>query len=96
MKNTKDAKTQKIGDDLVITRKTRRVTVGGSWIKGTVAGYQFDALVFFGACGMPLLPTGIEPDLEALAQEDRWRRDDGQLRPRLGHPAANEVRWQDR
>ena len=46
MKNTKDAKTKTIGDDLVITRKTCRATVGGSWIKGTVAGYQFDCLVF--------------------------------------------------
>ena len=53
MKNTKDAKTKTIGDDLVITRKTRRATVGGSWIKGNVAGYQFDCLVFLAHADYP-------------------------------------------
>ena len=53
MKNTKDAKTKTIGDDLVITRKTRRATVGGTWAIGIVNGYHFSALVFPGHADYP-------------------------------------------
>ena len=35
-----------IGDDLIIARKTRRLSAGGIWVKGTLNGYRFDALVF--------------------------------------------------
>ncbi len=35
-----------IGNDLIIARKTRRLSAGGSWVKGTLAGHRFDALVF--------------------------------------------------
>lgn len=35
-----------IGDDLRITKTTRRASGGGTWVIGTVAGHRFDALVF--------------------------------------------------
>lgn len=35
-----------LGDDLVITKTTRRHTVGGTWVSGTIHGHRFDALVF--------------------------------------------------
>jgi len=35
-----------LGDDLVITKTTRRNTVGGTWVGGTIHGHRFDALVF--------------------------------------------------
>ena len=34
-----------IGDDLVIVRTSRR-HAAGIWVKGTIAGHRFDALVF--------------------------------------------------
>jgi hypothetical protein len=35
-----------IGDDLVIARTTRRTACGGAWVKGSLNGHRFDALVF--------------------------------------------------
>ena len=35
-----------LGDDLRITKTSRRVSGGGTWVSGTIAGYRFDALVF--------------------------------------------------
>ena len=35
-----------IGDDLVIARTTRRHAAAGIWVKGTINGYRFEALVF--------------------------------------------------
>jgi hypothetical protein len=35
-----------IGDDLRITKTTRRAAGGGTWVIGTIAGHRFDALVF--------------------------------------------------
>jgi hypothetical protein len=35
-----------LGDDLRITKTTRRASGGGTWVCGTIAGYRFDALVF--------------------------------------------------
>ena len=35
-----------LGDDLVITKTTRRASGGGTWVIGTIAGYRFNALVF--------------------------------------------------
>jgi hypothetical protein len=35
-----------IGDDLVITRIARRTWGPGTWISGTIAGHQFEGLVF--------------------------------------------------
>ncbi|MCX7428039.1 MAG: hypothetical protein NTW96_20725 [Planctomycetia bacterium] len=35
-----------IGDDLVITKMTRRASGGGTWVIGTIAGHKFNALVF--------------------------------------------------
>ena len=35
-----------LGDDLRITKKTRRASGGGTWVCGTIAGHRFDALVF--------------------------------------------------
>ena len=42
---TKNA-TIDIGDDLVIARRSRRTGVPGTWVKGTLNGHRFDALVF--------------------------------------------------
>jgi hypothetical protein len=35
-----------IGDDLRITKTTRRASAAGTWVCGTIAGHRFDALVF--------------------------------------------------
>jgi hypothetical protein len=35
-----------MGDDLVITKQTRRVAVGGTWVTGKLNGHTFHALVF--------------------------------------------------
>jgi hypothetical protein len=35
-----------LGDDLRITKKTRRAAGAGTWVCGTIAGHRFDALVF--------------------------------------------------
>ena len=44
MKTT--ANDRRIGDDLVITKTTRRAAGSGTWAIGTIAGYRFNALVF--------------------------------------------------
>jgi hypothetical protein len=43
---TKNAKNLDLGDDLEITKTTRRNSGGGTWVSGTIAGHRFDALVF--------------------------------------------------
>jgi hypothetical protein len=35
-----------IGDDLTITKTTRRASGGGTWVCGRLNGHRFDALVF--------------------------------------------------
>ncbi len=35
-----------LGDDLRITKTTRRAAGAGTWVCGTIAGRRFDALVF--------------------------------------------------
>ena len=35
-----------IGDDLVITKHTRRAAGAGTWVIGTISGHEFHALVF--------------------------------------------------
>ena len=35
-----------LGDDLEITKVTRRASGGGAWVCGTLNGHRFDALVF--------------------------------------------------
>jgi hypothetical protein len=35
-----------VGDDLHITKVTRRAGGGGTWVCGRLAGHRFDALVF--------------------------------------------------
>ena len=35
-----------IGDDLRITKTTRRAAGSGTWVCGTLHGHRFDALVF--------------------------------------------------
>jgi hypothetical protein len=41
-----DAANVEIGDDLRITKTTRRASGGGTWVIGTLNGHRFDALVF--------------------------------------------------
>jgi len=35
-----------VGDDLKITKTERRKSAGGTWVRGTLNGHRFDALVF--------------------------------------------------
>lgn len=35
-----------LGDDLMITKTTRRNSGGGTWVSGTIHGHRFEALVF--------------------------------------------------
>jgi len=35
-----------LGHDLQITKPTRRVSGGGTWVCGTILGHRFEALVF--------------------------------------------------
>jgi hypothetical protein len=35
-----------MGDDLRITKTTRRASGAGTWVIGTIAGHRFDCLVF--------------------------------------------------
>lgn len=35
-----------VGDDLVITKTTRRAAANGTWVCGRLNGHRFDALVF--------------------------------------------------
>ena len=44
-KKQKKANAIEIGDDLVIVQTLRRRD-GGTWVKGTIAGHRFDALIF--------------------------------------------------
>ena len=46
MTNERQTNDLDLGDDLVITKKTRRASGGGTWICGTLHGHRFDALVF--------------------------------------------------
>jgi hypothetical protein len=46
MTSTRDPFDFDIGDDLRITKTTRRAAGGGTWVCGTIAGHRFDALVF--------------------------------------------------
>lgn len=46
MASTNDAFDFDIGDDLEITKLTRRACGAGTWAIGTIAGHEFNALVF--------------------------------------------------
>ncbi|HMO16199.1 MAG TPA: hypothetical protein PKD64_19285 [Pirellulaceae bacterium] len=46
MKNTNERFEDDLGNDLRITKTTRRASGGGTWVGGTIAGHRFDALVF--------------------------------------------------
>jgi hypothetical protein len=35
-----------VGDDLEITKTTRRAAGAGTWVSGTLCGHRFEALVF--------------------------------------------------
>ena len=45
-KSRKRTKACEMGDDLRITKTTRRAAGGGTWVIGTIAGHRFNALVF--------------------------------------------------
>jgi hypothetical protein len=46
MTSTNEPFENDLGDDLQITKTTRRASGGGTWVCGTIAGHRFDALVF--------------------------------------------------
>ena len=37
---------EEVLDTLNIRKTTRRISAGGTWVSGTIAGHRFDALVF--------------------------------------------------
>jgi hypothetical protein len=43
---TSETNDLELGDDLHITKTTRRAAGNGTWVCGTIAGHRFDALVF--------------------------------------------------
>jgi hypothetical protein len=43
---TSDTNDLELGDDLHITKISRRASGAGTWVRGTLAGHRFDALVF--------------------------------------------------
>jgi hypothetical protein len=45
-RNQAKANASEIGDDLVIAKMAPRGSVSGTWVKGTLNGHRFDALVF--------------------------------------------------
>ena len=46
MRKAKERDDLNLGDDLEFTKVERRTTSGGAWVRGTIAGHRFDALVF--------------------------------------------------
>ncbi|MGE0609948.1 MAG: hypothetical protein AB7O62_22855 [Pirellulales bacterium] len=46
MNATNDANEFEVGDDLEITKVTRRAAGNGTWVCGRLNGHRFDALVF--------------------------------------------------
>jgi len=46
------------GNDLTITRRDGRATVGGTWVAGTFRGHTFSALVFPGHAECPGFELG--------------------------------------
>ena len=44
--NDDNAHATEIGDDLRITKTTRRAAGGGTWVVGKIAGHKFNVLVF--------------------------------------------------
>lgn len=46
MTDTHEQAEAEVGEDLVITRVTPRWEVGGVWVRGTLNGHKFEALVF--------------------------------------------------
>ena len=46
MQNATSQDDLEIGDDLTITKTTRRAAGAGTWVRGRLNGHRFDALVF--------------------------------------------------
>jgi hypothetical protein len=44
--NRKHTTDSDLGGDLQITKTSRRTSVGGTWVCGTIADYRFEALAF--------------------------------------------------
>ncbi|MGE4157624.1 MAG: hypothetical protein AB7F75_00840 [Planctomycetota bacterium] len=53
MTNTNGTRDLDLGDDLVITKTSRRASGGGTWVCGRLNGHRFDALVFPEHADMP-------------------------------------------
>ena len=50
---TSDCHDHELGDDLNITKVSRRASGAGTWVCGTIADHRFDALVFPEHAGNP-------------------------------------------
>lgn len=46
MTNANETDDLDLGHDLAITKTTRRLAGGGTWVLGTIHGHRFEALVF--------------------------------------------------
>jgi hypothetical protein len=55
-----------LGDDLRITRTTRRAAGRGTWVCGTIAGHRFDALVFAEHADVPEYEVGGDSRISKL------------------------------
>ena len=53
MNATNDGRDLDLGDDLEITKSTRRRVDAGTWVCGTIHGHRFEALVFPEHAGNP-------------------------------------------
>ena len=50
---TNDINDLELGDDLVITKTTRRASGGGTWVCGRLNGHRFDARIAPFALALP-------------------------------------------
>jgi len=85
-----------IGDDLEITKTTRRDSGGGTWVIGKLHGHRFDALVFPEHAERPDYELG-ENGLPRIVAESLGRLAGGPvaglLLPIRGHPNHAEPRF---
>ena len=76
--------TSDLGDDLEITKITRRDSGGGTWVIGDDRRTPFRSPGLPRTCRMPGLRIGRQPDLKALAAADRRQDDRSQFCTAVG------------
>ena len=80
-----------LGDDLNITKTTRRNSGGGTWVSGTLHGHRFDALVFPEHAEIAEYELGDSRISKLWVQRiaDKTTTFNGDRR--LYHPAADQI-----